>query len=368
MSPSDVEAEFERQLRTGFLGEAEDLLRQCEDLFLRLEKAPGDTGIVDHIFRAVHTLKGSGAMVGFADLAAFAHTFETLLDLMRKGSVTTTRAIIDILLGGTDILNEFIRQLRLDHDAKVDVGDTGRNLVQQIQNIVNKPDAAVKDMEAKASEAAQPKSKSVPAILMAGMQELSEEQPPGRKARILVVDDEEDIRELIVDMLTPEGYQILTAGDGEEALAILAKDADIDLLIIDQNMPKRKGSEVIEILRQQQRDISIIVASGATDRDLAIAFITLGVNDFFEKPINKQKFQLTVRNVVRMHDVQLAMKQLSRLNIRSFMLFRKIIQIIEAGLLNNADHPELMLYSNYILEMGQLISRINAGTPESKSA
>jgi two-component system chemotaxis sensor kinase CheA len=85
-----------------FLSEAHDLLAQLEDTLLDLEHTPDDTDLIDTAFRALHTLKGSGAMFGFDALAAFTHHVENAFDLMRKGKLTPTRELIAVALAASD--------------------------------------------------------------------------------------------------------------------------------------------------------------------------------------------------------------------------------------------------------------------------
>ena len=67
-----------------FRQEARELLEQLEQGLLDLEQNPANAELVDSIFRALHTIKGSGAMFGFTDVAAFVHEFETAFDRVRR--------------------------------------------------------------------------------------------------------------------------------------------------------------------------------------------------------------------------------------------------------------------------------------------
>ncbi len=91
-----------------FLQEARELLDQLEQSLLDLEHAPGDRGLIDTAFRALHTIKGSGAMFGFDAVAAFTHRFETAFDLVRKGRVTATRELIAVALAAKDQMRQLI--------------------------------------------------------------------------------------------------------------------------------------------------------------------------------------------------------------------------------------------------------------------
>jgi two-component system chemotaxis sensor kinase CheA len=93
-----------------FLQEAQDLLEQLELSLLDLERTPGDGELIDKAFRALHTIKGSGAMFGFDAVATFTHEFETAFDLVRKGKVIPTRELIAVALAAKDQMRRLIDQ------------------------------------------------------------------------------------------------------------------------------------------------------------------------------------------------------------------------------------------------------------------
>ena len=82
--------------------EAYELLANLEDALIELEQHPDDLDIVGRVFRAMHTIKGSGAMFGFDDIAAFTHTIETVYDLIRDGKLSVTQDIISLTLSSCD--------------------------------------------------------------------------------------------------------------------------------------------------------------------------------------------------------------------------------------------------------------------------
>lgn len=96
------------KLRETFRLEAADLLRGMEGQLLELEKNPGDLELVDRIFRALHTVKGSGAMFGFDRISRFAHEFESIFDRLRKAQLVASRDIIDLTLSGRDHLEALL--------------------------------------------------------------------------------------------------------------------------------------------------------------------------------------------------------------------------------------------------------------------
>ncbi len=91
-----------------FRQEARELLEQLEQGLLDLEQNPADTDLVNSVFRALHTIKGSGAMFGFTDVAAFVHEFETAFDRVRKGLSPVTSALVAIALDAKDHVHGLI--------------------------------------------------------------------------------------------------------------------------------------------------------------------------------------------------------------------------------------------------------------------
>src|SRR2546425_848183 len=97
-----------------FFEEATDLVGDSEAALLRLEAASGepDPGLVNRIFRNVHTLKGTSAMLGLDRLAAFAHSLEDVLVGMRKGAQAITPGLVDTLLASVDVLRRLLERAR----------------------------------------------------------------------------------------------------------------------------------------------------------------------------------------------------------------------------------------------------------------
>ncbi|MDR3417913.1 MAG: chemotaxis protein CheA [Nevskia sp.] len=100
---------MERVLQT-FIAESRDLLADTESALLRLEKDPGDHESIAAVFRAVHTIKGSGGLVDFNDVVAFAHVVETLLDHARSGRLAVNAGLVALLLECADHLGRLIER------------------------------------------------------------------------------------------------------------------------------------------------------------------------------------------------------------------------------------------------------------------
>ena len=119
--------------------EAFELLTTLEQNLLDLEESPRDMDIVNNIFRALHTIKGSGSMFGFDHIARFTHEVETLFDLIREGKITSDSALIDCTLAARD----HIKVLLINDDELPEEKDeeTEKELLSIIQRWIGKTES-----------------------------------------------------------------------------------------------------------------------------------------------------------------------------------------------------------------------------------
>lgn len=114
---------------------------------------------------------------------------------------------------------------------------------------------------------------------------------------ILLVEDHIEMLDYLQDLL--EGYAVLTARNGEEGLALL-KSNSIELVITDYMMPKMDGLHFVEALQDLQKtnnsQTSVIVLSARSDSDLKVKFLTLGIDDFLQKPFSEAELLARVEN------------------------------------------------------------------------
>ena len=114
--------------------------------------------------------------------------------------------------------------------------------------------------------------------------------------QILVVDDDADFREELRDCL--DGYKVIEAAHGAEALAILKKPNAIDLVILDAVMPLMSGTEVLREIKKIKPNLAIIMLTGQSSKDIAIDALKGRADDYIEKPINVGRFLETVRSTL----------------------------------------------------------------------
>ena len=125
-----------------------------------------------------------------------------------------------------------------------------------------------------------------------------EQKVMGDKIKILVVDDESRMRKLVRDFLEREGYQVLEAGDGLEAMELFYEEKDIALLILDVMMPKMDGWQVCREIRQSSKVPIIMLTARSEERDELQGF-QLGVDEYISKPFSPKILVARVGAILR---------------------------------------------------------------------
>ncbi|PEW97857.1 DNA-binding response regulator [Bacillus cereus] len=115
--------------------------------------------------------------------------------------------------------------------------------------------------------------------------------------KILVVDDESSIRNLIRMQLEMEGYEVFTAADGREALEKWNEQPDV--LILDVMLPDTDGYELLRLFREKDRDIPVLMLTAKSQMNDKLLGLQLGADDYVTKPFNYAELILRVKNMSR---------------------------------------------------------------------
>ncbi|RJO63476.1 MAG: sigma-54-dependent Fis family transcriptional regulator [Myxococcales bacterium] len=121
-----------------------------------------------------------------------------------------------------------------------------------------------------------------------------------RPARILAVDDSRDALELIRRHLEGDGHAVLTASDVEEALRLLRETA-VDLVVTDFKMPKQDGMDLIRLIRDNFRTVSVIMVTGYPSIEGAVEAVKLGADEYLAKPYTRKELVEVVDAVMERH-------------------------------------------------------------------
>jgi two-component system nitrogen regulation response regulator NtrX len=120
---------------------------------------------------------------------------------------------------------------------------------------------------------------------------------------VLIVDDEPSIRSSLGGVLEDEGYEVITASNGHEALKTIDEELP-DLVLLDIWMPGIDGIETLKRLRSQYGSIQVVMISGHGNIETAVAATKLGAFDFIEKPLSLEKTLLTVQNALNFRQLK----------------------------------------------------------------
>ena len=118
------------------------------------------------------------------------------------------------------------------------------------------------------------------------------------KLKVLVVDDESRMRKLVKDFLVKNNFDVLEAGDGEEALNLFYEIKDIALIILDVMMPKMDGWQVCREVRQYSNVPTIMLTAKGDERDELLGF-DLGVDEYISKPFSPKILVARVEAILR---------------------------------------------------------------------
>jgi len=129
----------EESLQQIFIEEASDLLKALENGLIELEDRPTDFELVNEIFRAMHTIKGSAALTGMTDISDFVHHAEDLLDQIRHETIDVNPDIIDILLKSTDVVKAMVGSL---YDTSIVVSERRKKELIESINFFKEEDAS----------------------------------------------------------------------------------------------------------------------------------------------------------------------------------------------------------------------------------
>jgi two-component system, NtrC family, nitrogen regulation response regulator NtrX len=131
------------------------------------------------------------------------------------------------------------------------------------------------------------------------------------KARILVVDDEAEIRRSLRMILEYEGYDVQEASSGPEGIALIEREPP-DLAFLDIKMPGMDGLETLEKIRQANESLPVVIVSGHGTVSTAVEATKLGAFDFIEKPLASERVLVTIRNALdrtRLQDENRSLKR-----------------------------------------------------------
>lgn len=185
----------------------------------------------------------------------------------------------------------------------------------------------------------------------------------GQMCRILVVEDEELIREMLVLALEAEGYAIATAADGRTALSLLQKSSEVtqgevpfDLLILDLMLPQINGLDVCRLLRHQGNQIPILILSAKGSETDRVLGLEVGADDYISKPFSMRELVARCRALLRRQRFN-SLPQLPLLQFKDITLYSQECRVTVRGEEVNLSPKEFRLLELFITHPRRVWSR-----------
>jgi len=127
--------------------------------------------------------------------------------------------------------------------------------------------------------------------------------------KVLIVDDEKNIRRTLSMVLEGEDYDVLQAQTAEEGLRLL-EGRQFDVVLLDVQLPGINGLEMLRRIRESDNEVDVIMMSGHASLANAVEATRLGAFDFFEKPLDRERVLLTLRNCLARRNLALRVQEL----------------------------------------------------------
>ncbi|MGY2064821.1 response regulator transcription factor [Blastococcus sp. SYSU DS0619] len=188
---------------------------------------------------------------------------------------------------------------------------------------------------------------------------VSGNQPTGRsapEARLLVVDDEPNIRELLSASLRYAGFEVATAADGQQALALAASYRP-DLLVLDVMMPGLDGFGVVRRLRETGRHTPVLFLTARDAPEDKISGLTLGGDDYVTKPFSLDEVVARIRAVLRRTAGAQRTVEAPRLTFADIELDEESHEVIKAGEVISLSPTEFKLLRYLMANAGRVLSK-----------
>lgn len=158
------------------------------------------------------------------------------------------------------------------------------------------------------------------------------------KKKILVVDNEETTRETLLKILEREGYQVLTANDGQAALEIV-KEQRVNVVVSDVCMPRMDGNRLLKMAKTIRPELEVILMTGHGKMEMGVEALKEGAFDFIQKPFTKLALQKTVKQALEKQALAAEMRFLKE-RVRD--LIAEISDLVEEPPVQRLEYPRTL--------------------------
>ncbi|MFE7777253.1 response regulator transcription factor [Streptomyces sp. NPDC057445] len=185
----------------------------------------------------------------------------------------------------------------------------------------------------------------------------------GSAVRVLVVDDEPDLAEILSDALRYEGWEVSTAGTGEDAVAV-ARDFSPDAVVLDMMLPDINGLDVLRRLRAQAPGVCVLFLTARDAVEDRIAGITAGGDDYVTKPFSLEEVLARLRGLLRRAGMTRATDEATLLAVGDLVMDEDVREVSRGGRLVDLTPTEfellrfLMRNPRRVLSKAQILDRV----------
>ncbi|MCB2187467.1 MAG: diguanylate cyclase [Deltaproteobacteria bacterium] len=267
------------ELKQAFLSECFEHLDMIEADLLDLERGKMSWGpeVIHRMFRGMHSVKGSAAVLELTGIGQLSHLSETVLEKLREGELQPSVRLVEILLATLDRLRFLTANLE-EHQDEASPRETAslRSLLQPAPPPPPEPPPEAAD--AAPVPAWQPADIPAPG--------------PPRQVKVLVVDANLAARSMVRGLLAPREVTVREAASAQEALDLLAADPEVKLVVVGHSPPAVNGPGLVGRLRSKydRRHLAIVGLSDRSNAGLTAALLRNGASDFASRPLVLAEF------------------------------------------------------------------------------
>ncbi len=173
---------------------------------------------------------------------------------------------------------------------------------------------------------------------------------------LLIIDDDQELTDLLVEYLTPQGYEIDVKHDGESGLQQATSSHHYDLILLDVMLPKLDGFEVLKRLRTSHLTPVLMLTAKGDDFD-RIFGLELGADDYLPKPFNHRELSARIKAIVRRMDYLPATSSQQTLHIDDLILNPSTQHVECAGTAIEMTATEFLILHLLMINQGQIVSK-----------
>lgn len=173
---------------------------------------------------------------------------------------------------------------------------------------------------------------------------------------LLIIDDDQELTTLLTEYLSPQGYEISVAHDGEAGLALATGNSHFDLILLDVMLPKLDGFEVLKRLRQSHLTPILMLTAKGDDFD-RIFGLELGADDYLAKPFNHRELSARIKAIVRRMDYLPSASSQQTLHINDVTLNPSTQSVECLGVSLTFTATEFLILQLLMINKGQIVSK-----------